>query len=118
MDAIFEGTVVFIPGSAIILLSQSWKVYRAACVNPDAPLDKSFSFANTCRDLPGFGVDAFAGLGGFAYMIGSSLFLPSIAITDNDVTRAASWFVIGGACFTLSGLFLIYRYYCTLNYAH
>lgn len=118
LNQIVLGTQIFIPGSAVIFLSQSWKVYRAACTNPDNLFDKSFSLSNLKYDLPGFGVDAAAGLGGLAYMIGSYLFLPDIAITNDDVIRAALWFILGGLLFTISGIFICYRYYFTLNYAH
>lgn len=118
LNEIVLGTQIFIPGSAVIFISQSWKLYRACRSNPDFPFDKSFSLRNLSADLPGVCVDAAAGLGGLAYMIGSYLFLPEIAITDSDVLRAAVWFIVGGMLFTISGLFIVYRYYFTLNYAH
>lgn len=117
LNQIVEGTYIFIYGSAFIFLSQSWKVYRAATYN-ESPRDVTFRVSNLCHDWPGFFVDAFAGIGGLAYFIGSFLFLPQYDLTDEDTINAATWFTVGGACFLLSGLFILYRYYCTLNYPH
>lgn len=122
LNAVVLGTIIFIPGSAVIFVSQMWKLYRAGCVSPSAALnrfeDRSFALQNLAGDLPGVGVDLCAGLGGLAYFVGSYLFLPSIAVTEGQILRAAIWFLTGGSLFTLSGLFIVYRYFCTLNYAH
>jgi hypothetical protein len=118
LDQIILGTEIFIPGSLVIFLSQSWKVYRAACTNSKYPFDKSLNWKNLLEDLSGCGVDVAAGLGGLAYMIGSYLFLPTIAVTESEILRAAIWFIAGGTLFTISGFCIIYRYYFTLNYAH
>jgi YrhK-like protein len=113
-----KGTEVYIYGSAIITLSQSWKLYRAGCKNLLNPMDKRFSIKNWGNDWPGFYVDAYAGLGGFAYLVGSIYFLPSIDV-DNTITWiGAIWFNIGGIFFTLSGLYMFYRYFFTLNFAN
>ena len=108
------GTEVFIIGSAVIFASQSWKVYRAGCIDESNPYNKIFVFDNLMNDTPAFGVDLNAGLGGLAYFIGSILFLPSMG----EYEQAAYWFVFGGSLFALSGLFLCFRYFCTLNYPH
>lgn len=118
LDQIVLGTEVFIPGSFVIFASQSWKIYRAACSNSEFPYDKSFNLNNLFQDLPGFGVDAAAGLGGLSYMIGSYLFLPENAVTDSQILRASLWFIIGGSLFTISGICIVYRYFFTLHYAH
>ena len=122
LNLMVQGTVIFIPGSAVIFVSQMIKLYRAGCAAPPGKLyrfqNRSFALGNLSQDLSGVGVDLCAGLGGFAYMIGSYLFLPSMAVTPEEVTRAAVWFLFGGAFFTLSGLFIVYRYFCTLNFAH
>jgi hypothetical protein len=122
VDAMVMGTIVFIPGSLVIFTSQMWKLYRAGCSLPTPTGNKyderRFELRNLAGDLPGAGVDLTAGLGGLAYCIGSYLFLPSMAVTDEQITRAALWFITGGAMFTLSGMFIVYRYFCTLNYAH
>ena len=120
LDLIVEGTIVFIPGSLVIFLSQMWKLYRAGCA-PSGPnegrvySERRFHLSVLFEDWPAVGVDAGAGLGGFAYCVGSGLFLPG---SGAAVTTAAGWFIFGGTCFTISGLFIIYRYFFTLNYAH
>ena len=116
-NMIVTGTVVFIFGSLVIFLSQMWKLYRAGCVNETNMRDTRFSFYNFV-DMPGVGVDLGAGLGGLSYMIGSIYFLPSIDVSDAITTRAAIWFILGGFCFSVSGFFLFYRYFYTLNYPH
>lgn len=119
-DAVILGTYVFIDGSLVIFLSQSWKVIRQGMYS-DSLTDltqRSFAFSNYCADLTALGVDAFAGLGGFAYMIGSIYFLPQNDVSDTITIAAVTWFTVGGVCFTISGLFILYRYFCTLNYYH
>lgn len=123
LDMTVLGTIIFIPGSAVIFVSQMIKLYRAGCAQPANDKSnkfqhRSFALSNLSGDLSGVGVDLCAGLGGFAYMVGSYLFLPSMAVTSDEITRAAVWFLFGGAFFTLSGLFIVYRYYFTLNFAH
>ena len=96
LDSIVLGTWVFIFGSAIIFTSQAWKIYRC----------ESFS-----DDVTAVNVDAFAGLGGLAYLVGSTQFLPAYDLNDADTNAAAAWFTLGGSAFTLSGLAIVYRYF-------
>ena len=103
-DLIVEGTYVFIFGSFIISLSQTWKLYRAGCCNED----ESFQIKTMFVDAPAFGVDAGAGVGGVAYFIGSILFLPGVA----TYYAGAIFFIIGGTFFSVSGMCLVYRYFC------
>ena len=111
---ILDGTIVFIFASLIIVLSQSWKLYRAA-YNVE---DQSFNLTNFSRDLPAIGIDTGAGLGGLFYAVGSIYFLPVYDTSDTAETTAATWFILGGIAFTTSGLFMIYRYFFTKNYPH
>ena len=134
------GTWVFIYGSACITISQSWKLYRTGCepattaidvgldanANSDADadadvdpngnvankdIDLSFSFKKLVADLPVFGIDFGAGIGGFFYLIGSILFLPMYDTTDYIATEAAWLFIIGGFCFFISGCCMGYKYF-------
>lgn len=119
LGAIVVGTIVFIPGSLVIFTSQMWKLYRAGCNPGDGAAvkysERSFVFSNLAHDWSGVQVDLHAGLGGLSYFIGSCMFLPGSGAT---VTAAAVLFICGGTFFTISGLFMIYRYYCTTNYPH
>jgi len=114
LQSVVLGTEVFIVGSIIIFLSQTWKLYRAGCTDEMNINNKVFICENLMNDTPALGVDLNAGLGGFAYFIGSILFLPSIGESE----QAAHWFVFGGLLFALSGIFLVFRYFCTDNYPH
>ena len=119
VGAVVEGTIVFIPGSLVIFFSQMWKLYRAGC-HPLPGVERKcserfFELKNLSEDLPAVGVDLNAGLGGFAYFIGSCLFLPG---SGAAIDTAVGWFVLGGTFFSLSGFFIIYRYFFTLNYHH
>lgn len=116
--AIVDGTVVFIVGSLVIFLSQMWKVYRQGLTDPNDIALRVFKLSNYQYDLPALGVDAFAGIGGLAYAVGSAYFLPQYDTSDAVTILAATWFTFGGSAFTLSGLFIVYRYYFTLNYVH
>lgn len=117
-NAIVMGTYVFIYGSLAIFLSQTWKVYRQGLNDGNDPSKRIFNLSNYTLDLPALGVDSFAGLGGLAYMIGSIYFLPQFDTSEAVTVIAVVWFTIGGSLFTLSGLFLLYRYFCTRNYYH
>ncbi len=120
VNAIVQGTYVFIFGSMVIFLSQAMKVLKQG-LRPSHLFyshGRSFSLRHYAEDLPAVGVDACAGLGGLAYLIGSLYFLPQYDTSDAVTVRAAALFTIGGALFTLSGLFLLYRYSCTVNYPH
>lgn len=106
LDAMVLGTIIFIPGSAVIFVSQMCKLYRAGCAFPSSPATSTagesrfsarrFELRNLAGDWPGVGVDLGAGLGGLAYLVGSYLFLPSIAVGEAQVLRAAMWFLAGG----------------------
>lgn len=118
LNEIVSGTWIFIYGSSVIFLSQLWKVVRTLKTNPLQEWDRSFKLSNAAADLPAFGVDICAGLGGLAYCIGSILFLPRFDTTEHAEFIAATVFVTGGSFFLLSGIFLAYRYFCTINYPH
>jgi hypothetical protein len=105
------GEWFFIIGSTFIYVSQAWKVYRAGCTNINQQSDRRFHFSNFSNDLSALGVDAFAGIGGVFYFIGTIVFLLYFNKSDSDAMRAAILFVCGGTCFTLSGLFLQYRHH-------
>lgn len=117
LNSITLGTTVFVFGSAVIVIAQSWKIFRAA-YNSNDPRVRTFNIMNWFNDTPGFVVDLFAGLGGFGYFIGSIYFLPRFDLSDKDTIIAASWFTGAGACYVISGLFILYRYFFTLNYPH
>lgn len=114
LNSILAGSWIFIFGSAIIFCSQTWKIYRAACYNPDNPYDHSFNTDNLHHDIPAVVVDVGAGIGGLFYLIGTVYFLPE----HFNETNAAIWFIFGGLFFSLSGIAMYYRYFYTLNYPH
>ena len=64
-------------------------------------------------DFSGFNVDLHAGLGGLTYAYGTWIFM-KIA-TPADQVCAATVFVIGGLFFTLSGIFMQWRYFLSKN---
>ena len=105
------GTQFFIYGSAVIFLSQSWKLYRWGCITPNSPNDTQFRLKNLSYDMPGTLVDFFAGIGGLFYLVGSIYFLPLYDVSNDITNLAAVLFVSGGVSFTFSGLFMQYRYY-------
>ena len=113
MDALLTGTWIFIIGSTVIYVSQFLKLRRVALGT-----EKQWNFDNFKDDMPAFGVDLCAGAGGFAYMVGSIYFLPIYNVSDEIENLATNWFMVGGSLFLLSGVFLTYRYFCTLNYPH
>jgi len=117
-NSIVMGTYVFIFGSLVIFLSQSWKVYRAGCFNEDTPSNRNFQLTNLSHDVPAFLVDSTAGLGGLAYCVGSILFLPQYDVNDTVTWAAALWFELGGILFFLSGVAMFYRYFYTELYPH
>jgi len=114
LNTSIEGTIIYLVGSLVIFISQSWKIYRAGCTDAIDPNEKSFQFNNIFTQRISFFVDVNAGLGGFCYFVGSIFFLPSIA----DSLQGAIWFIFGGFFFSLSGLFLAYRYFGTDEYPH
>jgi len=103
-----QGELLFIVGSAVIFFSQLWKCLRSLGNEDDFRL--SCNFKEVCEDLAGFLVDIFAGLGGANYFIGSYYF--QYVVTDEDETFATNWFMAGGSSFALSGICMIYRYFC------
>jgi hypothetical protein len=117
-NSIVLGTYVFIYGSLAIFLSQTWKVYRQGLNDGFDPSNRVFQLNNYSADLPALGIDSCAGLGGLAYMIGSIYFLPQFDTNEAVTMTAIDWFTVGGTFFTLSGVFLLYRYFCTRNYYH
>ena len=74
----------------------------------------SFQLSHALQDVPALGVDAFAGIGGVFYLVGTALSLPSSCDESDPVCAQlyATIFIAGGASFLLSGLFLNYRYFC------
>jgi hypothetical protein len=109
VNLLLEGEWLFIIGSIIILFSQMWKSYRTAVTDPFDDSVK-FRFSHINADFSGFMIDLWAGIGGLIYAAGTWLFKDMI--TERDQTIATHIFVIGGSCFTVSGLFMQYRYFC------
>ena len=110
------GTWVYIFGSLVIFLAQSWKVYRAGCVEyKSVPTRTSFKLSNLLSDIPAALIDSTAGLGGFCYLVGSIYFLPKYDTSDYFTWIAANWFISGGVFYLISGLCMFYRYFCTQN---
>ncbi|CAF1389038.1 unnamed protein product [Didymodactylos carnosus] len=107
------GEWLFIIGSAVIYISQCWKLWRSGCTNVHNRQDQTFSIYNLLNNIPTFGVDFFAAIGGIFYFMGTVLYLPTFNKSDWDEPRVSRLFVAGGICFTISGLCLIYRYYST-----
>jgi hypothetical protein len=105
------GEWTFIVGSAIIFLSQTWKCFRTLCVDETNPEDNAFKLSNVWWDFSGFNVDLHAGLGGLMYFFGTWFFMG--IKNESDKTFAAAWFISGGTFFSLSGIAMQYRYYCT-----
>jgi hypothetical protein len=107
------GEALFIAGSAVIFFSQAWKVYRSGCTNQDDSYNNQFRFKNLLNDIQAVIINTSAGFGGFFYFIGTILFLPRYITTDFGLNRAAGLFVCGGFFFTVAGVFLLYRYFCS-----
>lgn len=103
LQIIIEGYWLYILGSIFVMISQGWKVQR-------------YLFRSDLSDFPGFGVDLFAGLGGLGYLIGCILLLPWYDTSNGITAYAADWFIEGGISFTISGLFMLYRYFFWLKY--
>jgi hypothetical protein len=103
------GEWIFIIGSAVIFLSQSWKCYRTLCIDDFDDSDHSFKLSNLWNDFPGFNVDLHAGIGGLMYLLGT-WFFREVGEND-DPTFAVGWFIAGGSFFSISGIFMQYRYY-------
>ncbi|CAF1190603.1 unnamed protein product [Adineta ricciae] len=111
-DSILVGDGLFIAGSAVIYLSEGWKIVRLARTSAENANDTSFRFQNIKTNIQAIFISFFAGLGGFFYFVGTILFLPQYTTTDFGENRAAGLFLCGGIFFTLAGLLLQYCYYC------
>ena len=109
MNNLLLGENLFIEGSLVIFFSQSVKCYRSSVTNVKNPLNNGFSFDNIKQDTVGFCVDLFAGLGGLFYSIGTYLF--KLVVTEEDLIVAVHVFVLGGLSFTISGIFILIRYF-------
>jgi NADH:ubiquinone oxidoreductase subunit 2 (subunit N) len=104
------GEILFIAGSAVIVLSQAWKCFRTCVTPPERRVSDNIN-----SDLMGFLVDVFAGLGGLLYLIGTVIFMKSKTIEDREYLAAVILFTLGGLAFLASGLFMQKRYFCGKN---
>jgi hypothetical protein len=120
LNSLTMGTWVFIYGSAFIAFSQAWKLYRMGCrIDPSEQarttnagsgqpqpynVPSSFRLGAVFSDLPAFGVDFGAGIGGVFYLVGSVYFLPEYDTSDVITKEAAILFILGGISFFISGL--------------
>lgn len=114
-------THLFIWGSEVVCISQFWKLYRSGSSSPSDPLSTKFKIINLTFDKTATLVDLFALLGGICYLIGCIYFLPKYDVSDEITNFAATLFVFGSSCFTISGLILQYRYFfanASLNSHH
>ncbi len=68
LDLAWLGSIMFIIGSAAVLLSQIWKLLRCVCVQGRGVQEMIE------EDESGFYVDLFAGLGGAMYLVGTFVF--------------------------------------------
>ena len=99
-----EGLWIFIAGSAVIMVAQSWKLYRQVnLLHVEGRTNEV--------DWQGVALDGSAWLGGFTYFFGSILFLPWIDTDDSGSILAANWFFFGGLCYVTSGILLLMRYF-------
>jgi len=112
-DSVIVGDALFIAGSAVIYLSEGWKIHRLACTNVLDSNDTRFRYRNIISNLQAIFISIFAGFGGVFYFIGTILFLPQYNTTDFSENRSGGLFLCGGVSFSLAGLLLQYRYYCT-----
>ncbi len=71
---------------------------------------------NYQHDFPGLVVDICAGLGGFGYFVGSIYFLYNDDLNAEDADLGATFFVLGGGFFTLSGVAMFFRYFIAQSY--
>jgi len=102
-----EGGGMYFFGSIIITFSQTWKIYRAGCIDAMDRHKNSFHINNVFTNKATFFIEFNGGLGGFAYFIGCLLYLPGIDEED----QGAIWFVLGAAFFILSAIFLAYHHF-------
>lgn len=116
LDHILVGDILFIPGSVVIAVAESWRIYRAGCVQHRAGYDvltpdRSFRWENLYHgDLLCLGGDVCMLLGVLTFLAGCILFLPDLDRTDIVTYNAALTFVIGSALFILSECFFFYKY--------
>lgn len=108
-------TKLFILASLIVLISQYWKLYRSGCTNIHDRKDKSFSMENWQNDIPSFGVNAFSGLSGLAYLVGNSYFLPQLDVNHIMEWMAAYWLLLGGVMYCMSSFFLFHKYFMNVD---
>lgn len=104
LNASDEGLVLFIYGSSFIVIGQLWKLSRS--LNQDGLTIKEC----ISEDFKGFMVDTFAGLGALMYLIGSFFFQKSTEIPEY-LNIGACIFSCGGLFFSISGFFIISRYF-------
>jgi hypothetical protein len=113
------GDIIFIPGSCIIIVSESWSMYRAGCIVRTEDgittfMDQEFRWENVWKgDQAAFYCDLGSWIGGVLFLIGSVWFLPEYDKTDNDTDIAAMIFVIGSLCFLFSACCLCVEYFFT-----
>ena len=61
-------------------------------------------------------MDICAGLGALGYFVGSIYLLYSVDENEEDSDVGATFYVLGGAFFTLSGVFMVVRYFIAKSY--
>lgn len=98
------GLKYFIVASAIIVVSQTWKLMRV--VKEGQQKGNVKEAIN--EDLPGVLVDLFAGLGALMYFIGSFIFFNPDILAQ---IISATVYSIGGFFFYLSGTYMLRRYF-------
>jgi hypothetical protein len=104
LDLAWLGSLLFIIGSAVIVLSQAWKLYRSLNSGGKSVWD------SIEEDESGFYVDLFAGLGGSMYFIGTFVFDWS-AFNPHYLIPAVTLYSFGGLFFFGSALFMQKRYF-------
>ncbi len=111
------GDKIFIVGSAIIFIAQSWKLYRGGTIDERDAYNKAWNILNFRHDISGALVDLFAGLGGACYLIGSVILLPIYDVNTSFTHLGAVWYVCGGWCFFASGVCMFARYFLLGGFA-
>jgi hypothetical protein len=117
-DALVSGLWVFVWGGVLVMVSQSWKVYRTIRAASARYLrgqvcDANSSLAMFCDrlDFPAVVVDAFGALGACCYLVGSVFLLPEFDISAHFTWIAAYWFIAGGISYVFSATCQFYRYF-------
>ena len=101
LDVDIVGEWAFVVGSAVIVLSQAWKVGRIGLGG-----GKGFECQNLAVDGgTAFGVEFCAGVGGLGYLVGTW-----VSLAGGGEYVIYDWWMLGGAMFGVSGLFLCYRH--------